>query len=227
MSTVTGAARRLAVGSAVAPLTVTAVALAGAVLTADADARFGLPNGKARGDGVTIVKTGERVRITQSLAANGAGRTAWVSGKVKVLAPGIDTREAGPNNGPRGEDASPGSNGTSTTGAAGTLSVGYLIGCQVDIGQVKLGLEGAVTDVGFDGAAGQFSIALAPGRIVYAQLEDKQLEEPGDYFFDWRNAQLEIQGCGGYAQARSYVTVEVTGEDHQKILLWGKPFSIG
>ena len=46
------------------PLTVTAVALAGAVPTADADARFGLPNGKARGDGVTIVKTGERVRIT-------------------------------------------------------------------------------------------------------------------------------------------------------------------
>ena len=59
----------------------------------------------------------------------------------------------------------------------------------------EAGAGGAVTDVGFDGAAGQFSIALAPGRIVYAQLEDKQLEEPGDYFFDWRNAQLEIRAA--------------------------------
>ena len=60
---------------------------------------------KERREMLSNVKTGERVRVTQSLAANGAGRTAWVSGKVKVLAPGIDTREAGPNNGPRGEDA--------------------------------------------------------------------------------------------------------------------------
>lgn len=227
MTTYTGASRRFAIAAALAPLAAVAVALSGAVPSAHADARFSLPNGKAKGDGITIIKTGERVRIAGSLAANGAGRSAWVTGKVKVLAPGIDTREAGPNNGPRGEDAMPGSNGTHTTGAAATLSVGYVVGCQVEIGQMKGGLAGAITSAGFDGAGGEFSLGLSPGRIVYAQLERKQLEEPGNYFFEWRNAQIEIQGCGGYAQARSYVTVEATGEDHQKIILWGKPFTIG
>ena len=77
------------------------------------------------------------------------------------------------------------------------------------------------------GVAGSFSLPLAPGRIVYAQIERKQLEEPGDYFFQYRNAQMEIQGCGGYAQARSYITVEATGENHRKMILWGKPFTIG
>ena len=32
---------------------------------------------------------------------------------------------------------------------------------------------------------------------------------------------------GENASNFTLVTVEVTGEDHQKILLWGKPFSIG
>lgn len=60
-----------------------------------------------------------------------------------------------------------------------------------------------------------------------ASKKGKHLEEPGTYFLNWRNVQMEIQGCGGYAQARSYAVIEVTGEDHQKIQLWGKPFPIG
>ncbi len=226
MRTVEGAARRWVRVSAVVGATVAACALA-AVPSAHADRNFGLPNGKARGDGFTIIKTGERIRVGPSLAANGAGRSAWVSANVKVLAPGIDTSEAGPNNGPRGEDDMPGSNGTSTTGAAASLSVGYVVGCQVDLGQMSLGLAGAIAGNALDAVGGSFSIPLAPGRIVYAQIEKKQLQKPGTYFFNYRRSQMEIQGCGGYAQARSYVVVEKTGEDHEKLTLWGRPFSIG
>ncbi|WP_245548341.1 MspA family porin [Gordonia araii] len=187
-----------------------------------------LPNGTQRGDGVTIVKTRERARVGPSMAANGAGRSVWVSGDVRVLAPGIDTRRAGPFNFPRGEDAMPGSNGTSSTGAAASLSIGYVVGCQVEIGAMQAGLGGSISVVTIlDSFGGSFSLPLAPGRIIYAQIERKQLTKPGTYYFNWRNSQMDIQGCGGYAQARSRVTLEVTGSDHQKITLWGRPFSIG
>jgi len=149
MNTFTAATRRVATGFVGAATVLAAsVAIGGAMPSAMADARFSLPNGKVRGDGVTLIKTGERVRIGPSLAANGAGRSVWVSGNVKVIAPGIDTREVGPNNGPLGEDAAPGSNGVSTAGAAATLSVGYVVGCQVDIGQLKLGAEGSLANTG-------------------------------------------------------------------------------
>ncbi|GAB08773.1 hypothetical protein GOARA_021_00100 [Gordonia araii NBRC 100433] len=232
MKILTSPARRAAVRSAAIATALVAAAVGGANPAAEADARFALPDGRARGDGVTLVKTGERVRIGPSMAANGAGRSVWVSGNVKVHAPGVDTREAGPNNGPQGEEARPGSNGVATTGAAATLSVGYVVGCQVDVGQLKLGAEGSLdAAAAFSGAAGSISLPLAPGRVIYAPVsankKGKQIEEPGTYFLNWRNVQMEIQGCGGYAQARSYAVIEVTGEDHQKITLWGKPFTIG
>ncbi|GAB08776.1 hypothetical protein GOARA_021_00130 [Gordonia araii NBRC 100433] len=196
-------------GNIAAGLVVSAALALSAVPVAQADANFRLPNGKARGDGFTIVKTGERIRVSPSLAANGAGRTAWVSGNVRVNAPGIDTREAGPNNGPRGEEDMPGSNGTSTTGAAATLSVGYVVGCQVDIGALSAGIGGSIGGATIlDTLGGSFTLPLAPGRIIYAQIEKKQMEKPGTYFFNWRRSQMEVQGCGGYAQARSYITVE-------------------
>lgn len=218
-------ARRVAVGTAAAGVAVIA-ATALVAPSATADARFNLPNGRAHGEGFTIFRTGEKVVVGPSLAANGAGRSAWVSGKVRVAAPGIETREAGPNNGPRGEDELPGSNGTSTTDAAATLSIGYVVGCQVDIGTMGAGLSGD-TSLSPNAVGGSFSLPLAPGKIIYAQIEKKQLQKPGTYYFYWQRSQMEIQGCGGYAQARSMVTVERTGIDHDKVSLWGKPFSIG
>lgn len=63
--------------------------------------------------------------------------------------------------------------------------------------------------------------------VKYALVDRKQMTKPGTYYFNWRNAQMDIQGCGGYAQARSLAVVETTGNNHQKIQLWGKPFTIG
>ena len=226
MSTLTTVARRVASGTAVA---VAAAAALAVVPTANADTAFGLPNGRAKGDGFSIYKYGEKVRISSSMAANAAARNAWVSGKVKVAAPGIEERESGPNNGPLGEDDMPGSNGTSNAGAAATLSVAYVVGCQVDIGDLDVGMDFALLNggFGFDAISGSVSLPLAPGRVLYVLVAKKQMEKPGTYHFGYNSSTMAISGCGGYAQARSYVTVETSGNNHQKVTLWGKPFSLG
>ncbi|MFT4201381.1 MspA family porin [Gordonia sp. (in: high G+C Gram-positive bacteria)] len=226
MATRFQAARRAAVVGVAA-----AAALLTVIPTAGADTFRRLPAGKARGeDGLTIIRSAESARVGPSLAANGMGRSAWVSGHVRVLAPNIDETAAGPNNGPRGEDAMPGSNGTSTTGAGGTTTVVYVVGCQVDISGLSLG---GGTGIGNLGAApllglnGALSLGLAPGQVKYAIIDRKQMTKRGTYYFNWHNSQMDIQGCGGYAQARSLAVVETTGNNHQKIQLWGRPFSIG
>ncbi|MFT4201383.1 MspA family porin [Gordonia sp. (in: high G+C Gram-positive bacteria)] len=223
--TISGASRRLAVGSAVAAAAVAATALTGTI-PAQADTFVRLPNGTAKGGGMTIIKTDESARVAPSLASNGAGRSAWLSGKAKVLAPHIDKQEAGPNNGPRGEDAFPGSNGSATTGAAASLTVGYVVGCQVNLGNMSAGISGSFSPSN-PTVNGSISLPLSPGKVYYVTLEKKQLEEPGTYYFNWRRAQLEIGGCAGFAMARSFVTVESTGDNHYKLNLYGKRFSVG
>ncbi|WP_280512212.1 MspA family porin, partial [Nocardia farcinica] len=47
---------------------------------ANADTFVPLPDGQKVGPGVTITRTGEHAVISPSMAANGAGRVAWVSG---------------------------------------------------------------------------------------------------------------------------------------------------
>ncbi|QKT06550.1 MspA family porin [Gordonia sp. X0973] len=228
MSAFTGAAKRLVVGVAVVPAAIAALAVSGTT-TATADTFVRLPNGTAKSGGITIIKTGETARVAPSIAANGAGRSAWLSGKAKVLAPHIEKKEAGPNNGPRGEDAMPGSNGASTTGAAASLTVGYVVGCQVNLGNLDAGITGSIPSLANPepGLGGALSLPLSPGKVQYVTIEKKQLEEPGDYFFNWDRAQLEIAGCAGHAQARSFVIVETTGDNHQKVSLFGKRFSVG
>lgn len=225
MSTITSLARRSGIAAA---LVAGAAAIAmTAVAPAHADAFVRLPNGSQAGDGLQLTRTGESARISPSLAANGLGRTAWVSGNVTLKAPNLRSAEPGPNNGPAGESAIPGTNGTSNDGAAATLSVGYIVGCQVSVGNLSIGGSGALDSVkGFTGS-GSLSIPLQPGQVVFAQIDYKDIKKKGTYYFNWRNTQLQIQNCAGYAQARSFVTVETSGDNHQKVNLYGKPFSIG
>ncbi len=223
-------------------LTVVGAAVAAAVLTvlptAHADSFTRLPNGRAYGEGFTMYRTKESVRVGPSMVGNGMGRSAWVSGNVRVAAPGIGTGDAGPSNGPRGEQAMPGSNGASTSGSPGVVTVLYIVGCQVSIGGLDAGVRGGLAGL-FGGGGGEnglipllglggsLSLPLAPGEVKYALVDRKQMTKPGTYYFNWRNSQMDIQGCGGQAQARSLAVVETTGNNHQKIQLWGKPFSIG
>lgn len=218
--------RRGAFAGVVAGAAAVAIAVTG-VAPANADTFVRLPNGSQAGDGLKLIRTGETARVSPSLSGNGLGRTAWVSGNVALKAPNLKPSDPGPNNGPAGESALPGTNGTSNDGAAATLSVGYIIGCQVSIGNLSIGGSGSFDTVKGLSGSGTLAIPITPGQVVFAQIDYKDIKKKGNYFFNWSNTQLQVQNCGGYAQARSFVTVETSGDNHQKVNLYGRPFSIG
>ena len=203
---------------------------------ANADTFVKLPGGSIRGDdGIVLSRSNESAQISPSLAANGAGRTAWVSADITLVAPNLKEKKAGPNRGAQNESTSTsgtlGTNSTETNGAAATLSTGYIVGCQVAIGSLSLGGGGALSGLGGTAPTlalnGTFSVPLTPGAVSFAVVNSKNIEKKGTYYISYDRAQLQVQGCGGYAQARSFTVVETTGENQQKVTLYGKPFSIG
>ncbi|WP_045822865.1 MspA family porin [Williamsia herbipolensis] len=202
---------------------------------ANADTFVKLPNGAQRGDDLLITRSNESVQVSPSLAANSFGRNAWVSADITLYAPKLKAKKAGPNRGPAGEATAgfAGTNGVETNGAAATLSAGYIVGCQVNFqgltlgGGFSLGNFGASNGNSSAGLSGSVSVPLTPGGVNFVVLNYKNVEKAGTYYLSYDRAQLQIQGCAGYAQARSFAVVETTGDDHQKVTLYGKPFSIG
>ncbi|WP_040798430.1 MspA family porin [Nocardia higoensis] len=191
---------------------------------ANADTFVPLPDGEKVGPGVTITRTGESAIVSPSLAANGAGRVVWVSGNATADVTVTPEGEAGPTNGPTGDS---GTNNSSTHGVS-QLNTGYIVGCQVAIGDdaIGLGLSGSVTLT--DGAlGGSFGLALGPGEVKFVQINYKNITEPGVYSVEYQDVEIEIQGCAGYAQARAYTVVEIIGDHYSKTTLYGQPFSIG
>ncbi|MFJ1459940.1 MspA family porin [Nocardia wallacei] len=192
---------------------------------ANADTFVPLPDGHKVGpNGVVITRTGEHATISPSLAANGAGRTVWVSGNAIADVPNAPEAEVGPNNGPLN---APGTNNSSTHGAS-QVNSGYIVGCQVNIGSdaISAGISGGVsmTDASIGGSIG---LELGPGDVKFVQIDYKDITKPGRYSVEYQDAEIEIQNCAGYAQARSYTVVEVVGDHYSKTTLYGQPFSIG
>ncbi|AWO86567.1 hypothetical protein DLJ61_05095 [Gordonia terrae] len=158
---------------------------------------------------VEIWRTGESAMPGQSMAGNGVGRSAVLSGKVV-------TRFG--------------------KAASGNLRVGYLVGCQVSIGRLSAGISGTVTAVG-PSATGSISFPLAPGQIKAVQLSTQPVSG-GTGMFKYSDVEVEVQGCGGFAQARSYAQVEVVdgysidtayvagSGAYVQSVLYGKPFSL-
>lgn len=220
--------RSSAVRTAGVALTV-AAAVGAIVFTpgdAHADTYVRLPGGRASGQGFTVTRSNESAVISPSLAMNGASRTAWVSGDITLRAPGIGTSKVGPNNGASGESSMPGTNGTSIAGEAARISTGYIIGCQVNIEGLSTSLSGALTTTA-PSLSGSLSIPLEAGEVTFASIGYKSVSKPGTYYLGYNHVQLAIQNCAGYAQARAFTTIETTGTLHQKVNLYGKPFSIG
>ncbi|MFD3505958.1 MspA family porin [Nocardia sp. NPDC058666] len=191
---------------------------------ANADTFVPLPDGQKMGPGVTVSRTGEHAIISPSLAANGAGRVVWVSGNARADVTATPKGEVGPNNGASNR---PGSNNSSTHGAS-QLNTGYLVGCQVSIGDdaVSAGLSGGVSTGGVS-AGGSIGLNLGPGQVAFVQIDAKDILKPGVYSVEYQDAEIQIQGCAGYAQARSYTVVEIIGDHYSKTTLYGAPFSIG
>ncbi|MEV0434842.1 MspA family porin [Nocardia sp. NPDC050413] len=205
--------------------TAAAVALGGfAAGSAGADAFVPLPDGQKAGPGVTITRTAERATVSPSLAANGAGRVAWVSGTVTADVTATPEGEVGPFNGPSGKD---GSNNSSTHGAS-QLNTGYIVGCQVAIGDdaISAGVSGGI-DLSGGSLGGSVGLDLGPGEVKFVQIEKKDILKAGVYSVEYQDVEIEIQGCAGYAQARAYSVVEIIGDHYSKTTLYGAPFSIG
>ncbi|WP_336084395.1 MspA family porin [Nocardia sp. SSK8] len=192
---------------------------------AHADTFVPLPDGEKSGPGVTVSRTGEHALISPSMAANGAGRVVWVSGTARADVQVTPEGEVGPWNGPSNRS---GSNNSSTHGAS-QLNTGYIVGCQVSIGDEAISAQAAVGVDTMDGPLGEASIGLnlGPGEVGFVQISSKDILKPGVYSVDYQDAEIQIQGCAGYAQARSYTVVEIIGDHYSKTTLYGMPFSIG
>lgn len=193
---------------------------------ANADTFVPLPDGQkvAPSGTVTITRTGERATISPSLSANGAGRVVWVSGNATAEVTETPEGTAGPNNGAAN---GPGSNNSSTHGTS-QLSTGYIIGCQISIGEdaITAGVSGglSLSDASLGGSIG---VNLGPGEVKFVQIDYKDIKKAGTYSVEYQDAEITIQGCAGYAQARSYTVVEVIGDHYSKTTLYGQPFSLG
>ncbi|TQF65527.1 mspA family protein [Rhodococcus spelaei] len=190
---------------------------------ANADTFVPLPDGQKSAPGAVVTRTGESALISPSLAANGAGRTAWVSGTVTAEVTGIAKEtEAGPTNGAAN---APGTNNSSTHGVS-RINTGYIIGCQVDITGLG-GSLGASMDLNGPSLSGSLSVPVSAGQVKFVSVTGKDIKKNGTYSVQYQDTQLEIQNCGGYAQARSYTVVEIVGDNYSKTTLYGQPFSIG
>ncbi|EGD54708.1 hypothetical protein SCNU_12487 [Gordonia neofelifaecis NRRL B-59395] len=173
-----------------------------------------MPNGHTKAVGVdgqvvNISRTGESSRTMPSLAANGAGRAAAVSGTYS----------------------------TSLSKGTGIMTVGYLVGCQVNLTGFT-GSLGASIDLTGASLSGGLTVPLAPGQVVFAKTDKINLKKgKGTVMVD--SFSLDVQQCGGYASARSVVqVVAADGYDAQEKSLSGKsgyvqanlygaPFSLG
>ncbi|MEV6767539.1 MspA family porin [Nocardia sp. NPDC051030] len=193
---------------------------------ANADTFVPLPDGqKAAPSGtVTITRTGEHALISSSMAANGAGRVVWVSGNAVADITETPEGTAGPNNGAANGR---GSNNSSTHGTS-QLNTGYIIGCQISIGEdaISAGISGGVS-LSSASIGGSLGVNLGPGEVKFVQIDSKDITKAGVYSVEYQDAEIQIQGCAGYAQARAYTVVEVIGDHYSKTTLYGQPFSIG
>ncbi|MBF6300786.1 MspA family porin [Nocardia amamiensis] len=194
---------------------------------ANADTFVPLPGGelvKTLSDGtvVTIRLAGESATISPSMGSTPLHRNAWVSGSAQVELSGT---------------------------AGGKIFPGYTVGCQVNIagGGATGGMDGNVdwsgdTVTGGVGANSGGNLSLGPGQAKsFYVLDLEQADDFGNESHKTRNAfkgtsgsvtwadeTIGLNGCGGYAQARAFVSVEVeTDNVITWVTLWGQPFSLG
>ncbi|TQM30489.1 MspA family porin [Nocardia bhagyanarayanae] len=195
---------------------------------ANADTFVPLPGGeivKHLSDGtvVTVRLVGESALISPSLGSTPVHRNAWVSGSAQVELSGTGAE------------------------AGGKIFPGYTVGCQVNI--AGGGAEGGV-EAGSDwqgespsiGASSGGNLSLGPGQATSFYILD--IEEADDFGNEahkkrnkfkgsngsvtWSDSTIGLSGCGGYAQARAFVSVEVETDNVVTwVTLWGQPFSLG
>ncbi|MCP2279683.1 MspA family porin [Nocardia amikacinitolerans] len=198
-----------------------------ATTPAGADTFVPLPGGemvKTLSDGtvVTVRLVGESANINPSLGATPVHRNAWVSGTAQVELAGTGAE------------------------AGGLIMPGYTVGCQVNIagGGAGGGVEGASDWEGNAsvGASTSGELSLGPGQAKSFYILDREKADDfgneshkvynvfsgGSGSVAWADQTIGLTGCGGYAQARAFVSVEIVTESVTSwVTLWGQPFSLG
>ncbi|MGC5255732.1 MspA family porin [Gordonia sp. DT218] len=207
------------------------VALAGiasvAMTTLTPDANAGpLPGGSTSSRisaGATMHAQLAEERVTYhrgNVASVPTSREVWVSGKVRVQVTGAAT--------------------------GGVIKGGYVVGCQVDL--LNLGNSGGAgvnpSTGAVTGPTMGSTLSLGPGQATYVPLiaetntlldADNELYRISGYKFTgprgsvaYSQEPLRLNGCGGYAQARARMTIQVsTPTSKSETTLWGRPFSLG
>ncbi|MET9485994.1 MspA family porin [Nocardia sp. NPDC006630] len=177
---------------------------------------------------VTVRLVGESANINPSMGATPLHRNAWVSGSAQVELSGT--------------------NGS----VGGKIVPGYVVGCQVNIaggganggatGGADFGANGPTVNGGNTGGTAGGNLTLGPGQAKAYYLLDE--EAPDDYGNEdhytrnvfkgsngsvtWSDETVNLNGCGGYAQARAFVAVQIeTPNVITAVTLWGQPFSLG
>lgn len=206
------------------------------VAHADDATGFPLPDGQKVAPGVTITRTNETANVLPSLASN-ESRNVYVSGIVTAdvtrdIPPGCPSvypyNFQCPYNGPV-DIHNPAFGGTnqSSTHFSSQINTGYIIGCQINISDsaISLGVSASVSLTNF-GAGVSVGVQIGPGDVKFVQIGLKDIVAPGRYTIEYDGADINIQGCGGRAQARAYTVVEIVGNDYAKYTLYGEPFDI-
>lgn len=175
-----------------------------------------LPNGYKKavgvdGEVVQTWRTHESAQPAHSVANNGAGRAAVVSGTYTVKP---------------------------SAGVNGNIAVKVLVGCQVDITGFEGGLSASITQALTPSASGSLTVPLNPGQVAVADVTDKDFKAGKPASIQIERFGIDVQRCGGYASARTITKViaakgyntddgTVNGEGSLiQSTLYGKPFSL-
>ncbi|WP_165692497.1 MspA family porin [Mycobacteroides abscessus] len=127
-----------------------------------------------------------------------------------------------------------------------SLTIGYQLGCQIDVSQgITLGgsagvgvgagaLGGIAGIVGFGaggvgvgaGVSGNLQFTLRPGGIVAIPMDSMALKG-NEARLRVRNMHLKIDACGGPVTARSFTLLSVTSDfTHSSLATYGEPIQI-
>ena len=174
---------------------------------------------------VTVKQTGNTALINPSLGSTPLHRNVWASGTVDVTLSGGSAK-------------------------GGTIDAGYIVACQLNFGgnvggETKAGpltsdsLNGA--DIPVSGTA-KGEVKIGPGQATAVSILDIEYEDSygakanksnfsftgNSGGFTYADETFGVSGCAGYAQARSYVKVNVSTDSVDgNVTLWGQPFSLG
>ncbi|QNG17819.1 MspA family porin [Rhodococcus triatomae] len=169
---------------------------------------------------VTVKQTGNTALINPSLGSTPLHRNVWASGTVDVTLSGGSAK-------------------------GGTIDAGYIVACQLSFGAKTGGEVGAESKEWGDpapSAEASAGLTIGPGEAKAVSILDIEYEDSygakanksnfsftgNSGGFTYADETFGVSGCAGYAQARSYVKVNVSTDSVDgNVTLWGQPFSLG